>query len=308
MKLRYRSQIIAAIAFIMSFSFGVSTVYAAPQDITLSPTSVSQVIKPGATYNGSFQVIDQGQTGYNFQIYGTPYHVSGENYTPDFTPIPNAPNVISWFKFSISSSHINPGQSIKVNYTISLPKDTLPGAYFAVAFAQTNYPKVPNTITLNERVGTIFYLQAAGPVVQKGELLTWQSGIFQESPITSIIRLEDSGALNYPATIQVNVKDIFGQSKYSLHTIKQVLPQTIRRVTISWDKAPSLGIFKVSGSVNFLNHTHTLSTKWVLVMSRTVRIYLIAIVVILILILVARIIYHALPKQKKSRSKQKPLK
>ncbi|HUD05337.1 MAG TPA: hypothetical protein VMR18_00235 [Candidatus Saccharimonadales bacterium] len=271
----------------------------------MSPTSTTPVINPGSVYNSSFQVIDQGNTTYNFQIYSSPYHVTGEDYAPDFTPIANAPNPAGWFKFSIGSSSISPTQSMKVDYSITVPKTTLPGAYFAVAFAQTQYPKIPNTITLNERVGEIFYIQVAGPVTQGGKLLTWQSNPFQEPPLTSTIRIEDSGGLNFPATIQVSVKDVFGQSKYSLSTVKEVLPQTIRRITIPWDKSPSIGIFKVSGTINFLGHEHKLPTKWVLVMSHTVRMYLLIVVVVLVLLIIMRFIYRTTRRSKKPKSKKK---
>jgi hypothetical protein len=192
-----------------------------------------------------------------------------------------------------------------VKYTLSLPKTTLPGGYYAVAFAQTQAPKVANSITLNERVGEIFYLQAAGPVVQKGQLLSWASNIFQEPPLTSTIRLEDSGAVNFPATIHYLVKDAFGGTKYSLGTIKEVLPQTIRRVTIVWNSTPSLGIFKVTGTVSFLNHTHNLPTKWVLIMSRTVRIYALLILGVLVLLIIVRVFYHLIFRHGKRRSRNK---
>lgn len=303
MKFRNRIALIMAVVGYIGFFFMASgTVLAAPsQDITVSPTSVSQVIKPGATYSGSFQVINQGKTSYNFQIYGAPYRVSGEDYTPDFTLLPNAPNVASWFQFSLSSAHINPGQSINVNYTISMPASTLPGADFAVAFAQTQHPTVPGTITLNERVGVIFYLQAAGPAIDKGQLLSWQSSFLQEPPLTATVRIEDSGALNFPSTILVKVQDIFGQSKYSLSTTKQILPQTIRRVIIPWPQSPSFGLFKVSGSVNFLGHTHQLATKWVLVMSNTVRLIFLAILVVIVIIFLLGFWRNHLKKRRTNR-------
>jgi hypothetical protein len=305
MKHSYRPKIFGGIVLLfLSFFLVGGIAYAAPQDITLSPTSNTPVINPGAVYNGSFSVIDQGNTGYNYQIYSSPYHVSGEDYTPDFTLVPHAANPASWLKFSISSASIIPGQSTQVNYSITVTKTTLPGAYFAVAFAQTQYPKTPTAITLNERVGEIFYIQVAGPVTQGGKLLTWQTSMFQEPPLTSTIRLEDSGALNFPATISLKIDDVFGQTKYSLNTIKEVLPQTIRQIKIPWDKAPSLGIFKVNGSVNFLNHTHNLSTKWVLVMSRTVRVYLLAIITVIVLIIVARLFYRLIRRLKKPRTKR----
>lgn len=304
MRRNYHLKILSILVAVLGFTLAIGNAHAAPQDITISPTSNSPVINPGEVYNGSFQVINQGKSAYKFQTYSAPYHVSGENYTPDFTPIANAPNPSSWFKFSINSANINPTQSITIDYSITVPKTTLPGAYFGVAFAQTQFPKVPNAITLNERVGEIFYIRAAGPVKQGGELLTWQSGMFQEPPLTSTIRLEDTGALNFPATIQFSVKDIFGQSKYSLSTVKEVLPQTIRRVTIPWDKTPSIGIFKVGGTVSFLGHTHTLPTRWVLVMSHTVRLYLLIVVIVLALLIVIRFIYRVTHKSKKSKPKR----
>lgn len=305
MRISNRQKALTVLLVVGAFWFGHGIALAAPQDITITPTSNSPTINPGSVYNGSFQVVNQGKTGYNFTVYSAPYHVSGENYTPDFTAVPGAANPASWLKFSLSSSYISPGQSIRVNYSVNVPSTTQPGAYFGVAFAQTQYPKVPNSITLNERVGEIFYIHAAGPVTQSGSLLTWQSSFFQSPPLTSTLRLEDSGELNYPANIQVKVDDVFGQTKYDLTTIKEVLPQTIRRVTIPWEGSPSLGLFKVTGSVSFLGHNHNLSTKWVLVMSHTVRVYTLLVVGVIVLLIIVRILYRSTHKFKKHRAKKK---
>jgi len=276
----------SVLALLVTLCFIPGVAYAAPQDITMTPTSVSPVINPGSVYHGSFQVIDQGKTGYKFLAYATPYRVNGEDYTPDFTVLPTAPNISSWLNFSAPGGNINPGQMITINYTVSVPENTQPGGYYAAAFAETQYPKVANSVTLNERVGELFYIEVAGPVVKKGELLTWQSNFLQKPPLTATMRLQDSGSINYPATIQLNVRDILGHSKYSLYTAKELLPQTIRKVVVPWNKTPSIGLFKVTGSVSFLNQHKTLPTKWVLVMSSTVRLIIISTLVLVILLVV----------------------
>lgn len=272
---------------------------ATAQDITMTPTSTSPVINPGSVYHSSFRVINQGKTGYKFLVYATPYREDGEDYTPDFTVLPTAPNISGWLNFSTPGGYINPGQIVTVNYTISIPENTQPGGYYAAAFAETQYPKIANSITLNERVGELFYIQAAGPVVKKGELLTWQSNFFQKPPLTSTIRLQNDGSIHYPATIQLKVKDILGHSKYSLTTTKELLPQTIRRVTMPWNKTPAIGLFKVTGSVSFLDQHETLPTKWVLVMSSTVRL---AIAIILALAVLTIVVY---PKYRSKRVTRK---
>jgi hypothetical protein len=292
MKRPYQSLLLASLICLVALVASTAVVHAAPQAITMTPTSNSPTVQPGATYQGSFQVVDQGATAFNFQVYSAPYHVDGEDYTPDFTVLPTAPNVKSWFTFSTSGGHINPGQAITVNYTISMPRNTPPGGYYATIFAQTQYPKAANSITLNERVGEIIYLQAAGPVAQKGKVLTWQSNFLQKPPLTAKLRLENNGGVHYPATLQVQVKDIFGYAKYSLNTTKEILPQTIRRVTIPWQKTPNIGLFKVTGNVSFLHQQQTLPTRWVLVMSSKVRLILLGIVVVAVIVCIVRWVYR----------------
>lgn len=285
-----RSKIIVVAVLVFSFALFLNggVAHAAPQVITLTPTSLDRIMQPGTTYNGSFQILNQGQGAYTFKVYAAPYSAKGEDYTPDFTVIPNTPDVAGWFKFSTESVHIDPGQTVTVGYTITMPKDAPPGGYYAAAFAETRLPAKANSVVLNERVGEIFYLQAAGPVVRKGSLLTWQSSFLQKPPLTSSLRLENDGGVHYPATINVNVQDVLGHNKYSVKTVKEVLPHTIRKVTLPWKKTPSIGIFKVKGTVSFLGKQQTLPTKWVLVMSQTIRLCLGAALALILLLVVAR--------------------
>src|SRR6185312_15683598 len=149
----YRSRLIAISLLTMGgILLSAVPAAAAPQVLTLTPTSLDRVIQPGTTYNGSFEVLNQGQGGYTFHVYAAPYSVKNEDYTPDFTtPLPGAPNVASWFKFSTANLHVEPGQSSTVNYSITMPANTPPGGYYAAAFAETKLPPKANSIVLNER-------------------------------------------------------------------------------------------------------------------------------------------------------------
>lgn len=276
---------------------------AVPQVMTLTPTSLDRIMEPGSTYSGSFQIINQGQSGYTFKVYAAPYSVKGEDYTPDFTVLPNTPDVASWFKFSTASVHVDPGQSADIGYTVTMPKGLPAGGYYAAAFAETRLPSKANSVVLNERVGEIFYLQAAGPVAREGKLLTWQSSFLQKPPLTSTLRLENNGGVHYPATIVVNVQDVFGHKKYSVKTVKEVLPHTIRKVALPWQKTPSIGIFKVKGSVSFLGRSQALPTRWVLVVSQTIRLYLGAALALIILAVAGRAVYRQRRPPSKSRKK-----
>jgi len=303
---KFRLHFLAVIAVISLISILNPKVFAAPLDLTITPTTANIVINPGSINKGSLQVINQGSSAYDFQVYTNPYSVTGENYTPDFTVLPNKPNPSSWFQLSSSGSHANPGQTYNINYTITVPKSTQPGGYYAVIFAETKNPSsVANSVSLNERVGELFYMQVAGPVVQKGSLLTWQSSFFQKPPLIATLRLENSGGLHYMSTINYHISDILGQNKYSLYTQKIVLPDTIRRIQLPWNNTPSIGIFKVNGNVNFLGQTHNLPTTYVFVMSETIRLFTLLVLVVIIFIFLVRIVYRQIKHRRNVKKAQK---
>jgi hypothetical protein len=281
------------LSFISVFIIINKPASALTQDLTVSPTAFYLDIKPGGQYSGSFNIINQGDKSYDFKTYVDPYSVTGEDYTPDFNVISTGPNASNWVTLSTNQSKIVPSQIIKISYTIHIPTNVLAGGYYAVAFAETNNPAATEGVTINERVGALFYIEVAGNVVNKGSVLTWQSKFLQKPPLTSEFRIQDSGSVHFVANFQYKISDIFGGAKYVVNGQKTLLPQTIRRFTFIWPKTPSIGLFKISGSISYLNHTYKLGTKYVLVLSNSARIYTLIIIIILIMALITyRVIKH----------------
>ena len=260
---------------------------AANQDLTVSPPSFNLVVQPGQTYSGSFEVINQGSETYHFIVYSEPYSVVGETYSPDFEPVSGTPDISSWFKFSTTDKTLIPGQSTNIGYSISVPPKTLSEGYYAVAFAQTENPQADvQGVTINERVGSLFFLQVGGNVVKKGSLLSWSSSFLQKPPLSSTLKIEDNGSIHFIAKYSYKVSDIFGSAKFVINGEKILLPQTIRQISLVWQKSPSFGLYKVNGSVSFLNQTHNLDTKYVLVMSTNAKVYSLVFIVCLLVIFI----------------------
>lgn len=293
--------------YIVVFGFSVFTfltlstshAFAASQDLTVSP-AVSQIkINPGQTTSGSFLIINQGKATYDFKVYATPYNVSGENYTPNYNPIPGAVDVSKWFSFSLSSANISPGQTEKVNYTITVPSNIQDGGYYAVAFGKTNNPKALIGVTINEAVGSLFFIKVGNNFVQKGSVESWKSNFFQAPPLTSYLKIQNTGSIYFKADFQYKVSDLFGGTKYLLNGQKFIFPQTARQIPLPWKNSPSFGLFKVSGNVTILGSKQYLGNKYVLVMSKAVRIYTIIIVVLIIISYIAFSLGHHRGKKKR---------
>lgn len=263
---------------------------AATQVLTITPSTTRPTLQPGSSLSGSFQVINQGESGYRLHLYTAPYSVHTEDYTPDFEPLPGHPDVAGWLQLAPTQSTIKPDQSITVRYKITVPAGTQPGGYYAVAFAETQAPKNGQGVIVNERVGEIFYIQVAGTVRQTGKVLDWSSPFLQKSPLAASLRLENDGGIDYRSAINISVRDLFGHTKYDLATQKAVLPQTIRRIPITWDKAPAFGLFKVTGTVTVFGETQQLPTRYVLVAALPIRIIFLVLLVVLIAWLVGRFV------------------
>ena len=274
---------------------------ATQQTLTLSPTSIVQSFDKDSSNNGSIQVINQGASAYDFTVYATPYSVTGEEYKQDFSPVAGAVNIADWFSFPSSTYHIEPGQTVAVPYTINVPSGALSGGYYGVIFAEIKNPEVVNGVTIKDRLGSIFYLTVNGPAVSRGSLLSWEVKPFQKPDLTGYVRIADTGTLHFSATINATVKDLFGFNKLTFTSVKEVLPQTVRKIPVTWTNTPFLGIYKISGSVTYLGKTETLGAKYVIVMSMLAR-YVFA---GLAIILVVTLIIHEITKHRRTKNKNK---
>jgi hypothetical protein len=256
---------------------------ASVQSITISPTSVKPVIKPGQSYSNKVKVFNGGSEPIEVKLTVAGYHVEGEAYDQSFTPLPGAPKVADWIHLSQKQTKIGGNSSLAIPYTVDVPANTPAGGYYAVVFAQTQTPKTSQGVIVNQRVGTIFYINVGGEVQAKGQLLSWKSRFLQSPPLSASLRLSNSSNVHYPAKIEVTVKDIFGRTKFTQSTVKEILPQTIRAIPINWPSTPMVGLVKVNGTVEFLGHSQALPTRYVLIASPIAR--LIAALIVLALLL-----------------------
>lgn len=301
-KLRWFKQSLVAIVLVVSAGLlmcaPVSAKTASVQSITISPTSAKPIIKPGQSYSNEVKVFNGGSDPIKVELSVTGYHVEGENYDQSFTPLPGSPKAASWVHLGQKQASIKGNGSLAVPYTIDVPAGTPAGGYYAVVFAQTQSPKTQQGVIVNQRVGTIFYINVGGKLEAKGQLLTWQSQFLQSPPLSATLRLSNSSNIHYPANIKVTVKDIFGNTKFTQSTVKEILPQTIRAIPIKWPSTPMVGLVKVSGTADFLGHTQTLPTRYVLIASPITR--LIAALIVLVLL-----IWFSLPILRKNKKSYK---
>jgi hypothetical protein len=167
-----------------------------------------------------------------------------------------------------------PGKSESISYSINVPANTPAGGYYAAIFAQSNansLQKSGSQIQASYRVGELFYIDVAGKVVNSGKIASWSASFLQSNQLKATLRIEDSGALHFLSSDHIEFKSIWGSDNYNANLTRFVLPQTIRKVDVSWAKPPAFGLYRISGTATTIG-TQKLSNHYVLVVSTSIRI------------------------------------
>jgi hypothetical protein len=252
------------------------------ESITLSPVSQDYKIDAGKEVSDELTVINDGKLAYDFIVYSRPYSVQSEQYDPDFTKVKSNTDVYQWVRLPQTKYHIEPNQTIKVPYTLSVPSTAAPGGHYGVIFAETQpVPQTSgNSVVRKKRVGTIIYANVNGSYINKGEFVDSSIPFWQlQPPMNAYVRVKNTGNSDFRDNVRYVVKDVFGNVKYDASKAFPVLPQTTRKITLSWDKSPWFGLFKVEISQKFLDKEQTTS-GYVLMMPRFLPVVLLVLILI----------------------------
>lgn len=248
-----------------------ATTHAASGGLTISPTSVDVTVAPDGTYKGEMLVMNQGELDIAYTVYATPYSVTGEEYKPYFSPIQGATDITKWFTFDKSGNDsLKIGTQESIPYTITVPKNVGAGGYYATVFAETSDKGGAGVVT-RKRVGMIVYLRVSGSVKESGSIDSWNVGWIQQAPLRADVKVANTGSVHFKANVHVTVSDLFGSKKFSYERTPEILPQKLRDIPISWENGATYGLFKVGGTVTYLNKTEQLPTRYVFVANLPMR-------------------------------------
>jgi hypothetical protein len=267
-----RRQFLLALLLVVGWGV-VSPVRAATpavaENMTVSPTQLRLELSPGATTSGHITVINDSDSTYDFKAYAAAYRVAGEGYTPSFRSEPGGSDASGWVKLGAQTYHIEPRQSLTVPYTITVPAGLGGGGYYATLFYETiPKPSGGSGVQSKTRVGVVAYLKIRGEVVERGSLESFTARFLQKgTPVMATLRLGNQGNVHYPADVTMRATDVFGQTKTELRVNREVLPGTIRRFDLAWERAPVFGLFRLGGSVDMLGRTESLPGQYVLILA-----------------------------------------
>lgn len=257
-----------SVALLLIGTVGSASVQAeeVQESITLSPPTKHLTVDAGAVVRDEFTIINYGDTAYDFQVYTGPYSVKDEAYTPDFTSQPANADAYRWISFEKATWHAEPKQTIHIPFTMNVSKGATAGGHYGVIFVETQPKTAESTgISRKKRLALLLYSTVNGPTETSGKVVSIDTPWFTSvPPLTSTIRIENTGKTDFAAKTRFAVMDLFGNVKYQNEQEAYVLPNTTRAVDISWDKTAWIGVYKVHSEATVLGK-HTQSDQYVVV-------------------------------------------
>lgn len=235
------------------------------ESITLSPAISKPVADSGTVLKGSLTVINNGQTEYQFLAYARPFSVSTESYDPNYTEVNERTEAYQWVQFAKTNIRLAPGERVEVPYTVTIPEKAKSGGHYAVLFAETQPKQAEGTqVTRKKRVGSLLYITVNGELINSGLLVGWDAKVWQKStPVEAAMRIKNDGNVHFQVNSQVTFRNIFNKPRLQLNQEQFVLPGTTRKIMATMENAPIIGIYRVGGTVSFLDKKELLPSKWI---------------------------------------------
>ena len=273
--------------------------------ITISPASSVLELNPGDNYNGKFRITNTGVKAFDFDLSVSPYSVAGVDYKQDLESDTLRTQISHWIKFKQSRYHLEADQSVDVAYSVEVPTDVPAGGQYAVIFADTASSATSSgpAIDTVQRVGMLVYSRIQGDIRQAGSVESFNiPAWYSEPPLTASSLVANTGNVDFDAKYNLTVKTLFGREVFTSKTELSVLPDTERAVTLTWDKAPAIGIFNVTETVTVLGKSFA-TTKLVVILPLCVIIVLLIVVVLgLVALLTAARHHRNTKKQRRNKS------
>lgn len=250
-------------------------------NISISPVSNVLQLASSSTYNDKIEIKNEGDNQMNVEVYAAPYsYVYSEEedvYKLGFNNENNFTQITRWITFkdaggswvSKAEYSIEPKKSLEVEYKISTPDSIPAGGQYAVIFAHTlNGVISSNGIRTEASPGLVVYGRSIeGETVVKAEVrdMVIQQNITDangtRNNFYASAKIKNTGNVDFSASGSMKVTGIFGGTKYETpqeNARVSVIPETELAVSDEWTESPSMGIYRVSWTVDAGGESQTI--------------------------------------------------
>lgn len=279
-------------------------------------TGFSYTLQPGSSVQDALVVVNHGATALDLGVYAADGYTTESGQFDVLVGGDTSTSVGAWARPSSSTVHVEPGASVEVPFTLTVPDNATPGDHAGAIVTSLVQPDTAQGINVDRRLGIKISLRVGGdlkPSLAVEKLhVDYDGGWLPFVPGTATLgyTLHNTGNAIISAQQAASVAGPFGLFPTDASDVKtppQLLPGESWTVSIPVSAVPPLFLLTATASVTPAVVDASGSTTNLTPVTRTVTGWavpwtlLIAVVLVVILILVAR----ALGRRRRIRQKER---
>ncbi len=207
--------------------------------LTLSPVKIEITGNPGQTLYTDIELLNEQNEPKEFYPSYENFEPSGDTGSPYFVGAKDG--LATWMQAGGRVS-LAPLERIKIPLSITIPKETEPGGYFAAVFFGGQDPKTQEggEVSIGGRLGVLVFLRVAGDIEEGGGVLEFNAPggrFFSQLPIAFSYRINNTGGDRIVPRGTVGVKNSFRSTVTTFSANESegsVLPNSARRFESTW--------------------------------------------------------------------------
>jgi hypothetical protein len=226
------------VVFAVLFSFSAKA-------LTLSPARIEINGDPGSTVGGEFTVSNDQTTPQTLYVSYENFNAQGESGAPAFSS--EKSGLDTWITVTPPEITIAAGQSVKVPYTITIPKNADAGGYFSAIFLSSAPPSSQTTqVSIGAKVGVLILLRVNGQITESAGVTQFDRnnhGFFYTTlPVDLQYKFSNNGGDRVEPTGTVTVRNTFFIPSARIDANPSegnILPNSVRMFTVEWLTHPA---------------------------------------------------------------------
>lgn len=243
---------------------------------TVLPMSQRIFLTPGQEYEGSITVVNpvDATEDFKYKVSVYPYGVSGDNYDADLITDTDRTVITKWIEIAEPTGVIKPNESKEIHFTIKVPENAPGGGQYAtIAVSSDTEATAQDGVAVQNvfEIASIIYADVAGETIHEGDILeNIVPGFALTTPVKITALLNNSGNVHETATFTVTATNMFnGQSilptegndgRYT----EMIMPDTERYVEREISNLPTIGIVKVTQTINYNGQISTAEQQMII--------------------------------------------
>ncbi|MBR3180354.1 hypothetical protein IKF57_02375 [Candidatus Saccharibacteria bacterium] len=243
--------------------------------MTISPSKHYIVLTPGETYKGVITVNNtlnsKRDLKYSLSIgsFGLDTNERGEaDYNSvDISTVTQRNQMMDWIKLEKTTGMVSPNTADRIAYTITVPETAAAGGQYASIIVRDiteEDGEQDNRATIQSVVqfASLLIAEVSGDTTEVGSVVENTVPMISfGGPVIVSSKVKNEGNVHTDAKYILEVSPFFsGEVIYSNEeepASSLVLPESEKYNTLSWDEAPTVGIFKVRQTVSIFDDVST---------------------------------------------------